>query len=99
ATLERAITLHEIDTVFHLGAQTIVGAAHRAPLVTFDANIRGTCNLLEACRRHPDLVRCIIVASSDKAYGEQPLPYTEDTPLAGRHPYEVSKSCADLIAQ
>jgi CDP-glucose 4,6-dehydratase len=97
--LERAITLHEIDTVFHLGAQTIVGAAHRAPLETFDTNIRGTYNLLEVCRRQAALVRCLVVASSDKAYGEQPLPYLEDAPLAGRHPYEVSKSCADLLAQ
>ena len=98
-TLERAITLHEIDTVFHLGAQTIVGVAHRAPLATFDANIRGTYNLLEVCRLHHDLIKRIVVASSDKAYGEQPLPYTEDAPLAGRHPYEVSKSCTDLLAQ
>ena len=98
-TLERAIRLHDIDTVFHLGAQTIVGAAHRAPLYTFEANIRGTYNLLEACRRSDDLVRCVVVASSDKAYGEQALPYTEDAPLLGRHPYEVSKSCADMIAQ
>lgn len=98
-TLERAIRLHDIDTVFHLGAQTIVGAAHHAPLYTFEANIRGTYNLLEACRRHPDLVRCVVVASSDKAYGEQPLPYTESAPLLGRHPYEVSKSCADMLAQ
>ena len=98
-TLERAIRLHEVDTVFHLGAQTIVGAAHHAPLYTFEANIRGTYNLLEACRRHPDLVRCVVVASSDKAYGEQPLPYTENAPLLGRHPYEVSKSCADMLAQ
>ncbi len=98
-TLERAITLHEIDTVFHLGAQTIVGAAHRAPLNTFEANIRGTYNLLEACRRHAGLVRAIVVASSDKAYGEQPLPYFEGAPLLGRHPYEVSKSCADMLAQ
>jgi CDP-glucose 4,6-dehydratase len=98
-TLERALRLHEIDTVFHLGAQTIVGAAHHAPLYTFEANIRGTYNLLEACRRHPDLVRCVVVASSDKAYGEQQLPYTEDAPLLGRHPYEVSKSCADMLSQ
>jgi CDP-glucose 4,6-dehydratase len=97
--VERAITLHEIDTVFHLGAQTIVGAAHRAPLVTFEANIRGTYNLLDICRAHHQLVTRIVVASSDKAYGEQQLPYTEDTPLAGRHPYEVSKSCTDLLAQ
>lgn len=98
-TLERAVTLHEIDTVFHLGAQTIVGVAHRAPLATFESNIRGTYNLLEVCRRHATLVRRVVVASSDKAYGEQPLPYGEDTPLAGRHPYEVSKSCTDLLAQ
>lgn len=98
-TLERAIRLHEIDTVFHLGAQTIVGAAQHAPLYTFEANIRGTYNLLEACRRQADLVHCVIVASSDKAYGEQPLPYEESAPLLGRHPYEVSKSCADMLAQ
>jgi CDP-glucose 4,6-dehydratase len=98
--LERAITVHETDTVFHLGAQTIVGAAHRAPLPTFEANIRGTYNLLEVCRLHRDLVQRIVVASSDKAYGAQArLPYTEEMPLAGTHPYEVSKSCADLIAQ
>jgi CDP-glucose 4,6-dehydratase len=98
-TLERALRLHDIDTVFHLGAQTIVGAAHRAPLYTFEANIRGTYNLLEACRRQADLVRAVVVASSDKAYGEQALPYAEDAPLLGRHPYEVSKSCADLLSQ
>ncbi len=98
-TLERALRLHRIDTVFHLGAQTIVGVAHGAPFYTFEANIRGTYNLLEACRRHADLVRCVVVASSDKAYGEQALPYTEDAPLMGRHPYEVSKSCADMLAQ
>jgi len=98
--LERAINLQEIDTVFHLGAQTIVGTAHRFPLPTFEANIRGTYNLLEACRLHKDLVRRVVIASSDKAYGEQPnLPYTEDMPLNGKHPYEVSKSCADLITQ
>jgi CDP-glucose 4,6-dehydratase len=98
--LERAINEHEVDTVFHLGAQTIVGTAHRFPLPTFEANIRGTYNLLEACRLHRDMVQRVVMASSDKAYGEQPnLPYTEDMPLNGRHPYEVSKSCADLIAQ
>lgn len=99
-TLERAINLHEIDTVFHLGAQTIVGVAHRFPLPTFEANIRGTYNLLEACRLHRELVQRAVIASSDKAYGEQPnLPYTEDMSLDGRHPYEVSKSCADIISQ
>lgn len=98
--LERAINLYETDTVFHLGAQTIVGVAHRFPLPTFETNIRGTYNLLEACRLHSDLVQQVVIASSDKAYGEQMnLPYTEEMPLNGRHPYEVSKSCADLIAQ
>lgn len=99
-TLERAINKHEVDTVFHLGAQTIVGTAHRFPLPTFEANIRGTYNLLEVCRLHRDTVQRIVIASSDKAYGQQPhLPYTEEMPLNGRHPYEVSKTCADLIAQ
>jgi CDP-glucose 4,6-dehydratase len=99
-TIERAINEHEVDTVFHLGAQAIVGAAHRFPLPTFEANVRGTYNLLEGCRIHKDLVQRVVIASSDKAYGEQPhLPYDEEMPLSGRHPYEVSKSCADLIAQ
>lgn len=99
-TLERAINEHEIDTVFHLAAQTIVGVAHRFPLQTFEANIRGTYNLLEACRIHSQFVQRVVIASSDKAYGEQAqLPYTEGMPLQGRHPYDVSKSCADLIAQ
>ena len=99
-TLERAIVEHEINTVFHLGAQAIVGVAHRAPLQTFEANIRGTYNLLEACRQHRDLVECVVVASSDKAYGtKQQLPYTEDMALEGRQPYEVSKSCADMVTQ
>lgn len=99
ATLDRAINEHEVDTVFHLGAQTIVGTALRSPLVTFEANVRGTYNLLEACRAHSRLVRQVVVASSDKAYGDaETLPYTEEMPLQGRHPYDVSKSCADLIA-
>jgi len=99
-TLERAINAHDVDTVFHLGAQTIVPTAHRFPLPTFESNIRGTYNLLEACRLHPELVRRVVIASSDKAYGDQPtLPYTETMPLHGSHPYEVSKSCADLLAQ
>ena len=100
STLERAINRHETDTVFHLGAQAIVGAAERAPLDTFESNIRGTYNLLEACRLMQGLVERIVVASSDKAYGAQKhLPYTETMSLDGRQPYEVSKSCADLIAQ
>lgn len=98
-SVERAINEHEIDVVFHLGAQTIVKTALRNPLATFESNIRGTYNLLEACRQHKDLVKRIIVASSDKAYGTSPiLPYTEKMPLQGQHPYDVSKSCADLIA-
>jgi len=100
AALERAVNAREVDTVFHLGAQAIVGVAHRSPLPTFETNVRGTWNLLEACRRHRDLVERIVIASSDKAYGRRrQLPYTEDMPLAGQHPYEVSKSVADLIAQ
>jgi CDP-glucose 4,6-dehydratase len=97
--LERALGEYEVRTVFHLGAQTIVGTANDNPVSTFESNIRGTWNLLEAARRSPK-VTGIILASSDKAYGEQPvLPYNEDMPLIGRHPYDVSKSCADLIAQ
>jgi CDP-glucose 4,6-dehydratase len=99
-TLEYAINKHETETVFHLAAQPIVGVAHRSPLQTFEANIRGTYNLLEACRQHSDLVRRVVVASSDKAYGTHDvLPYTEDMALQGKYPYEVSKSCADLICQ
>ncbi len=98
ALLERALGEHEIDTVMHLAAQTIVGIANRNPISTFEANIKGTWSLLEACRRSPS-VKQIVVASSDKAYGDQEvLPYDETTPLQGRHPYDVSKSCADLIA-
>ena len=97
--LERVLGEYEVHTVFHLAAQTIVGIANRNPISTFESNIRGTWNLLEACRRSPT-VKSIVVASSDKAYGhQQTLPYSEDTPLEGRHPYDVSKSCADLIAQ
>ncbi len=100
AALERAVVQQEIGTVFHLAAQTIVGTARRSPLATFDANIRGTYNLLEACRRHPDLVERVVVASSDKAYGaSEQLPYTESMPPLARYPYDVSKACADLIAR
>ncbi len=98
--VERAIVSHEVDTVFHLGAQAIVSVAHRSPLPTFETNVRGTWNVLETCRLHSDLVKRVVVASSDKAYGEhEVLPYTEDMALQGKYPYEVSKSCADLIAQ
>jgi Nucleoside-diphosphate-sugar epimerases len=100
SSLERAIVENEVDTVFHLGAQTIVGSALRSPLATFEANIRGTYQLLEVCRRHPQLTKRIVFASSDKAYGSSAiLPYTEDMPLKSEHPYDVSKSCSDLIAQ
>ena len=99
ACLERVLGEHEIATVMHLAAQTIVGIANANPASTFEANIGGTWKLLEACRRSPR-VRQIVMASSDKAYGEaEVLPYTEETPLAGKHPYDVSKSCSDLIAQ
>jgi CDP-glucose 4,6-dehydratase len=99
ALLERALGEYEIDTVMHLAAQTIVTIANRNPVSTFEANIGGTWALLEACRRSP-AVKQIIAASSDKAYGDHELlPYDEQTPLQGRHPYDVSKSCADLITQ
>ncbi len=98
AVLERLLGEYEIDTVIHLAAQTIVTIANRNPVSTFESNIAGTWNLLEACRRSPK-IKQIIVASSDKAYGDQlDLPYNENTPLQGQHPYDVSKSCADLIA-
>ena len=96
--LERALAEYEVQTVFHLAAQTIVGIANRSPLSTFETNIKGTWCLLEAARRcgtNPH----VVVASSDKAYGDQDnLPYTEDAPLQGRHPYDASKSCTDILA-
>lgn len=97
-TALRALNEYEIDTIFHLGAQTIVGTASRSPLSTFEANIKGTWVLLEAARQLGTRIERVIVASSDKAYGaHEVLPYTEDAPLIGRFPYDVSKSCADLI--
>lgn len=97
--LERVLGEHEIDTVIHLAAQTIVTIANRNPVSTFEANIAGTWSLLEASRRSP-MVKQIVLASSDKAYGDHDvLPYSEEAALQGRHPYDVSKSCADLIAQ
>lgn len=99
ALLERALGEFEVETVFHLAAQTIVSIANQNPLSTFETNVRGTWLLLEAARRSPRVGQ-VVVASSDKAYGESAvLPYHEGTPLQGRHPYDVSKSCADLIAQ
>lgn len=97
-TVERAISEHDVDTVFHLGAQTIVGTAFRSPMQTLQANVAGTWNVLEAARVHSSLVRRLVVASSDKAYGRaSELPYREDMPLRGTAPYEVSKSCTDLV--
>jgi len=99
ALLERALGEYEVDTVIHLAAQTTVPVANRNPVSTFETNIGGTWALLEACRRSP-LVKQVVVASSDKAYGDQEsLPYDEEMPLQGNHPYDVSKSCADLITQ
>ena len=98
ALLERALGEHEIVTVIHLAAQTIVGIANKNPVSTFEANVAGTWCLLEACRRSP-LVKQVVVASSDKAYGvHDKLPYDETAALQGSHPYDVSKSCADLIS-
>jgi CDP-glucose 4,6-dehydratase len=97
--IERILNEYEVEVVFHLGAQTIVGIANHNPLSTFSANIQGTWNVLEAAR-HARHVKAVVLASSDKAYGtHEVLPYTEDAPLIGRHPYDVSKSCADLIGQ
>ena len=97
--IERTLNEYEIELVFHLGAQTIVETANRSPLATFESNIQGTWHLLEAARVSP-LVKGVVVASSDKAYGgQEKLPYVETAPLQGRHMYDVSKSCADLIAQ
>ncbi len=97
--LERILGEYEIATVIHLAAQTIVEVANRNPISTLETNIQGTWCLLEACRRSP-AVKQFVLASSDKAYGDQErLPYGENTALQGRHPYDVSKSCADLIGQ
>jgi len=99
ALLEQALGEYEVTTVIHLAAQTIVGIANRNPVSTFDSNVRGTWSLLEACRRTPTIGQ-VVLASSDKAYGScDQLPYDEETPLRGQHPYDVSKACSDLIAQ
>jgi len=98
--MERTINEYEIDTVFHLAAQTIVGAANRNPLATFKANIEGTWNILEAARLHSKKIKRVLIASSDKAYGNlEGEAYDENYPLRGEHPYDVSKSCADLISK
>ena len=99
AMLERSLGEYEVDSVIHLAAQTIVGIANRNPVSTYETNVGGTWALLEACRRTPT-IRQIAIASSDKAYGSHDqLPYDEAAALQGRHPYDVSKSAADLIAQ
>ncbi len=101
--IQRVMSEYEIQYIFHLGAQTIVNIGNASPVTTFKANIEGTWNLLEAVRilkGYSDTVEAVCVASSDKAYGSsRTLPYTEDMPLCGEHPYDVSKSCTDLIAQ
>jgi CDP-glucose 4,6-dehydratase len=97
--VERVLNEYEIDAVFHLAAQTIVPIANRAPLSTFETNVKGTWTVLEAARRSPTVTR-LAIASSDKAYGvHETLPYVEDAPLLGCHPYDVSKTCADLISR
>ncbi|MCC6128065.1 MAG: GDP-mannose 4,6-dehydratase [Chlamydiae bacterium] len=99
-TIQRALCRYEIDTVFHLGAQALVETALRSPLDTLESNVRGTYYLLEACRLASDLVQRIVLASSDKAYGpSRILPYLEEMPSLGTHPYDVSKACGDLIAR
>ena len=98
--VERVIVQYEVEKIFHLGAQTIVGNGVRQPLETFESNIRGTYLLLEAARTHRHQIGHIVIASSDKAYGSaEQLPYTEEMPLQGVGPYDVSKSCCDLLAQ
>lgn len=99
AVLARILNEYSISYCFHLAAQAIVGVANRSPISTFETNIRGTWQLLEACRNHK-LIQGVIVASSDKAYGEHDhLPYTEDFPLLGIFPYDASKACADILAR
>jgi CDP-glucose 4,6-dehydratase len=99
ALIERILNEYEVEAVFHLAAQAIVGAANRSPISTFETNIRGTYSLLEACRQSP-LIKRVVVASSDKAYGaQQNLPYTEDYPLHGLFPYDASKACTDILAR
>ncbi len=97
--VERILNEYEVDTCFHLAAQAIVGIANRSPISTFESNIKGTWCVLEACRVNPGIER-VVVASSDKAYGSQPvLPYTEDMALLGVNPYDASKACTDILAR
>jgi CDP-glucose 4,6-dehydratase len=98
AAMDRIIGEYEVDTIFHLAAQTIVGVANQSPVPTFETNIGGTWNIMEAARRHG--VQRTVVAASDKSYGHHDtLPYREDFALQARHPYDVSKACTDLIAR
>ncbi len=100
--LTRIISEEQIHAVFHLAAQVEVGVGLANPYLTFETNIKGTYSLLEAVRSCPQTVKSVIVASSDKAYGNYPrekMPYREDYPLIPRYPYDVSKACADIIAQ
>ena len=100
ATVTRALNHNSCDTVFHLAAQTQVGAAYRDPYETFESNVRGTHTLLEACRRLGSRIERIVVASSDKAYGDaEKLPYTEDTRLDAKYPYDTSKLCTDFLTR
>lgn len=97
--LERVLSEYEIQSVFHLAAQAIVGTANRNPIPTFKSNIAGSWNLFDACRRVTS-IEAVVVASSDKAYGTpDKLPYDESMPMNGCHPYDVSKSCTDLLAR
>jgi CDP-glucose 4,6-dehydratase len=102
-SMVRVVNEHDVRAVFHLAAQTIVGTANRSPHSTFESNVRGTYNVLEACRTAGtvgDPVERIVVASSDKAYGaHEELPYREDLPLRPTYPYDVSKACTDMIAR
>ncbi len=98
----RTLDEHEVELVFHLGAQTVVGEASRSPLPTFQTNVRGTYNLLEACRigRLKGAERRVVVASSSHVYGGQGnLEYSEQIDLRPSRPYDVSKACVDMIAR
>jgi CDP-glucose 4,6-dehydratase len=99
-SLSRVVEDHGVQAVFHLAAATIVGSTASKPLSTYEVNIRGTWNLLEACRLAAEPPARIVVASTDKAYGtHEDLPYREDSALQPRFPYDTSKACADMIAR
>ena len=99
SVVHRAINEYEVEACYHLAAQAIVGVANRSPLSTFESNIKGTWNVLEAAR-NAEVLKRLIIASSDKAYGEHSnLPYKEDFCLNALHPYDASKACADILAR